>query len=76
MSYKDTYRRNKNITTGGKAKDLSLYFTKGEKNKVARKRMIDPSMWINEDFGTLSTLAKLVFIGLFSSADDEGRRKS
>lgn len=38
--------------------------------------MIDPSMWINEDFGTLSTLSKLVFIGLFSIADDEGRGKA
>lgn len=38
--------------------------------------MIDPSMWINEDFGTLSTLAKLVFIGLFSNADDEGKGKA
>lgn len=43
---------------------------------MARKRMIDPSMWINEDFGTLSTLAELVFIGLFSNADDEGRGKA
>ena len=43
---------------------------------MARKRMIDPSIWINEDFGTLSNLAKLVFIGLFSLADDEGRGKS
>lgn len=43
---------------------------------MARKRMIDPSMWINEDFGTLSTLAKLVFIGLFSNADDEGKGKA
>lgn len=43
---------------------------------MARKRMIDPSMWINEDFGTLSLLAKLVFIGLFSNADDEGKGKA
>lgn len=43
---------------------------------MARKRMIDPSMWINEDFGTLSILSKLVFIGLFSNADDEGRGKA
>lgn len=43
---------------------------------MARKRMIDPSIWINEDFGTLSNLAKLVFIGLFSIADDEGRGKA
>ena len=43
---------------------------------MARKRMIDPSIWINEDFGTLSTLSKLDFIGLFSLADDEGRGKA
>ena len=43
---------------------------------MARKRMIDPSIWINEDFGTLTNLAKLVFIGLFSIADDEGRGKA
>lgn len=35
--------------------------------------MIDPSIWQSEDFGKLSTLAKLVFIGLFSLADDEGK---
>lgn len=40
---------------------------------MARKRMIDPTIWQSEDFGKLSTLAKLVFIGLFSLADDEGR---
>lgn len=40
---------------------------------MARKRMIDPSIWQSEDFSRLSTLAKLVFIGLFSLADDEGR---
>lgn len=39
---------------------------------MARKRMIDPGIWASEDFGSLSTLAKLVFIGLFSNADDEG----
>lgn len=40
---------------------------------MARKRMIDPNIWQSEDFSRLSTLAKLVFIGLFSLADDEGR---
>lgn len=40
---------------------------------MARKRMIDPNIWQSEDFGKLSTLAKIVFIGLFSLADDEGR---
>ena len=43
------------------------------KNNVARKRMIDPNIWQSEDFSKLSTLGKLVFIGLFSLADDEGR---
>ena len=43
---------------------------------MARKRMIDPSIWINEDFGALTNLAKLVYIGLISMADDEGRGKA
>lgn len=43
---------------------------------MARKRMIDPSIWINEDFGTLTNLEMLIFIGLFSMADDEGRGKA
>ena len=40
---------------------------------MARKRMIDPNIWQSEDFGKLSNLAKLIFIALFSLADDEGR---
>lgn len=43
---------------------------------MARKRMIDPNIWASEDFSKLSTLAKLVFIGIFSNADDEGRGKA
>lgn len=43
---------------------------------MARKRMIDPNIWQSEDFGKLSTLGKLIFIGLFSLADDEGRGRS
>jgi len=43
---------------------------------VARKRMIDPNIWSSEDFGKLTTLAKVVFIGMFSNADDEGRGKA
>lgn len=35
--------------------------------------MIDPNIWQSEDFSKLSTLSKLVFIGLFSLADDEGK---
>ena len=38
--------------------------------------MIDPGIWQSEDFSKLSTLAKLVFIGLFSNADDEGRGRA
>ena len=43
---------------------------------MARRRMIDPNIWQSEDFSKLSTLAKLVFIGLFSQADDEGRGRA
>lgn len=39
---------------------------------MARKRMIDPNIWQSEDFSKLKTLSKLVFIGLFSNADDYG----
>lgn len=40
---------------------------------MARRRMIVPEIWQSESFAQLSILAKLVFIGLFSNADDEGR---
>lgn len=43
---------------------------------MARKRMISPEIWGSDDFSTLSDFAKLVFIGLFSQADDEGRGKA
>ena len=43
---------------------------------MARKRMIDPNIWQSEDFSKLSTLAKLVFIGMFSNADDGGRGRA
>jgi len=43
---------------------------------MARKRMIDPNIWQSEDFGKLSMLAKIVFIGLFSNADDQGRGRA
>lgn len=43
---------------------------------MARKRMVDPNIWQSEDFSKLSVLAKLVFIGLFSLADDEGRGRA
>src|SRR3990167_3959788 len=41
--------------------------------KMARKRMIDPTIWEDEDFGLLSPEASLLFISMFSHADDEGR---
>ncbi len=40
---------------------------------MPRKRMIDPTIWEDENFGKLSKDARLLFIGLFSNADDEGR---
>lgn len=43
---------------------------------MARKRMIDPGIWESEDFSKLSILARLVWIGLFSNADDAGRGKA
>ena len=43
---------------------------------MARKRMIDPSIWQSEDFSKLSYFSRLVFIGLFSNADDEGRGRA
>lgn len=43
---------------------------------MARKRMIDPNIWVSEDFSCLNNLEKLVFIGLFSFADDEGYGKA
>lgn len=43
---------------------------------MARKRMVDPNIWDSEDFGRLSLLAMVLFMGLFSNADDEGRGRS
>lgn len=43
---------------------------------MARKRMIDPGIWTSEDFANLSMLARLVWVGLISNADDEGRGKA
>ena len=40
---------------------------------MARKRMIDPNIWDSEDFSSLSFIARLLFIGMISNADDEGR---
>ena len=43
---------------------------------MARKRMIDPSIWTDEGMAALEARQQLLFIGLFSNADDEGRLKS
>ena len=40
---------------------------------MARKRQIDPDIWTSEQFITLSLEARLMFIGMISHADDEGR---
>ena len=40
---------------------------------MARKRMVDPNIWQSEDFNSLPLLGRLLFIGMFSNADDEGR---
>ncbi len=40
---------------------------------MARKRMISPEIWASSSFAELSDFAKLVFIGLISNADDEGK---
>ena len=43
---------------------------------MARQRFIHPCIWNSEDFCRLGDTARLLFIGLFSTADDEGRRKA
>lgn len=43
---------------------------------MARKRMISPEIWESQDFSELSDVAKIVFISLFSHADDEGRGRA
>lgn len=40
---------------------------------MARKRMISPEIWENQGFGELSILAKILFIGMISQADDDGK---
>jgi hypothetical protein len=43
---------------------------------MARKRMIDPGIWGSEDFNGISHDARLLWIGLFSSADDYGKGRA
>lgn len=40
---------------------------------MARKRMIDPSFWVDEKLGSLPPVVRLLFMGLISQADDDGR---
>ncbi|MEK6883346.1 MAG: hypothetical protein AABY22_27205 [Nanoarchaeota archaeon] len=40
---------------------------------MARKRMIDPTIWADESFGKMSPEAQVMFIGIISNSDDEGR---
>ena len=40
---------------------------------MSRKRMLDPGIWTDDGFLTLAPEARLLFIGLISHADDEGR---
>lgn len=40
---------------------------------MARKRMIDPGFWTDEKLGTCTRDERLLFMGLISNADDDGR---
>jgi hypothetical protein len=40
---------------------------------VARQRVIHPGIWSDPVFGSLSDAEQVLYIGLFSNADDEGR---
>jgi hypothetical protein len=40
---------------------------------MPRQRFIQPSIWSDPDFGKLSDSERVLFIGMFSNADDEGR---
>jgi hypothetical protein len=40
---------------------------------MARKRMLHPGIWTNIQVTRLSVLQRLLYIGLISNADDEGR---
>lgn len=40
---------------------------------MARQRFIWPTIWADPEFGRLKDSERILFIGLFSNADDEGR---
>lgn len=43
---------------------------------MSRQRFIHPSIWTSEQVMGLSRDARLLFIGIFSTADDHGKRKA
>ena len=43
---------------------------------MARKRMIDPEFWSDEEVGQWSYATRLFYIGLWNFSDDEGRFKA
>ena len=43
---------------------------------MARKRMIDPEFWSDEEIGKWSFSTRLLYIGLWNFADDKGRFKA
>ena len=45
----------------------------GRRDNMARRRMIDPNFWQSEDVASLTIRQRLLLIGLFSNADDEGK---
>lgn len=53
------------------------FCTIGDESEMPRKRQIDPDIWKSQQFVSLkSPWAKLMFIGMISNADDEGRMKA
>lgn len=40
---------------------------------ATRRRTVQPNIWQDTEFGLLSPLAQLIFVGLITQADDEGR---
>lgn len=43
---------------------------------MARKRVLDPSIWTDDGMAELTPRQQLLYIGLISCADDEGRQKA
>lgn len=43
---------------------------------MARKRLLSIEIWEDQNFGSLSFLARLLFIGMITAADDDGYLKA